>query len=162
MSYLLGIKEESRSRLTNTFSDYIDPISTVQHFTPTNWLLNNSQHSQLTYDAISSASTSPWSQTHQQLEDRFRRQMPQSNCINHSNHYSTPPYNPNGNFDYGYPELNSPYKASPVPLETDHSTKSALSYEITPPKQTLFQLECEELPCGNNSPTAPVYGFTSS
>ncbi|KAL5105469.1 Transcription factor 7-like 1 [Taenia crassiceps] len=162
-----GVKEECKTRLPWSFSECIDPISTAHHFNPsTSWLLNNNQHPASAYDAISSASTSPWSQTHQQLEDRFQRQIPQSSCTGHPNHYSTPPYNPNGSFDYRYAELNPAYapahKTSPVTLESDPSLKSALSYGSTPSKLNLFQSGYEDPSCGDSTSTATVYGFSSS
>uniref|UniRef100_A0A0R3W7U0 HMG box domain-containing protein n=1 Tax=Taenia asiatica TaxID=60517 RepID=A0A0R3W7U0_TAEAS len=161
-----GVKEECKARLPWSFSECIDPISTAHHFNPsTSWLLNNNQHSTSAYDAISSASTSPWSQTHQP-EDRFQRHIPQPSCTDHPNHYSTPPYNPNGSFDYRYAELNPAYmpahKTSPVTLESDPSIKPTLSYDSTPSKLTLFQPGYEDPSCGDSTSTATVYGFSSS
>lgn len=162
-----GVKEECKTRQPWSFSECIDPISTANNFNPsTSWLLSNNQHPQSAYDTISSASTSPWSQTHQQLEDRFQRQISQPNCTGHPGHYSTPPYNPNGSFDYRYAELNPTYisahKAPPVTLENDPSLKSTPSYDSAPSKLPLFHPGYEEPRCGDGTSTETIYGFPSS
>nr|CDS30314.2 T cell transcription factor 4 long C terminal [Hymenolepis microstoma] len=108
-----GLKEDCKPRVPGQFPETVETIPSAQHFNPSNnWLLGNNHQPQLPYDLISSASTSPWSQTHQQIEDRFQRQIPQPSCIGISNQNSTPPYNPNGSFDFHYNYMNPNYLAT--------------------------------------------------
>ncbi|KAM3180786.1 hypothetical protein ACTXT7_015640 [Hymenolepis weldensis] len=157
------VKEDCKPRLPGQFPENVEPTSSAQHFNPsTNWLIGSNNQPHLAYDLISSTSTSPWSQTHQQIEDRFQRQISQPSCIGISNHYSTPPYNPNGSFDCRYNGMNSNYlatqKTSPVPIEPHSSLKTSNFYQDLSSKTTLFSIEYED---PENSTTAPLYGFSS-
>ncbi|KAM7542984.1 hypothetical protein Aperf_G00000002903 [Anoplocephala perfoliata] len=152
-----GTKEDCKPRKPGSFSECIEPNPTTQHFNPpSNWLLGNSHHPQISCDVISSPSTSPWSQAHHQ-----------PSCVSIQNDYSTPPYNPNGSFDCCYNETNHSYlasqKASPAAPDPHSSLKISISYPDSSIKPTLFQSEYGESDCGgNSSSTAPVYGFSST
>ncbi|VDD75375.1 unnamed protein product [Mesocestoides corti] len=167
------MKDEPMHGLVSSQTNCADSGTSIQHFYPSvNWP-PNSQHPSAIYDitdASSSASTSPWLQSHHQMDDRFQHPTSRPHSCGHANQYSTPPYNPNGKFDFRYPDPSFPYLIAPrtspsgisSTMDTGLSIKPVAPYEL-PLKQTIIQSEHDGYPSRVESPTeAPTYGYSPS
>lgn len=132
--------------------------------------------------ASSSSSTSPWLHPQHPLDERFQR--PRSPPVTDApppppppeqgGHYSTPPYNPNGSFDYGYPTADhtinylNPSKTSPHHVNTtdvEHSAKMTRSYEETV-KNSSGHRQADGVQHGSEQASSvmipPMYEFTAA